>query len=382
MDIDYSSPDVLCSSETGASSAWDNDWHIASLFIIIGTSALGVFLPIISRSLPRFAFLPGPLLQFGQFFGAGVIISTAMIHIFPSAHSALTNPCLGDFASQYGAWASLFAMMAIFTMHSFEWWLFEAWLNRSAHQRTPMSAIESGNGVDDDSVSEPVYPLYAHGFDSPCYTMPPPVLSPAINPYVFSSANMTQSLAAGTGAPSVYTVRTGFALSRYGNYAALVQSRQHLAMMQNDRLSRYISSDPQFPLYTPSMWPMPPTGMHTSNAAMHTQAKSTPELMHRMQRSNRTSNVSSSGKPSNSSRAVSLRPNSFTNPLRSIASKTRRSRARKQRCLSMPRLAPTTLEAAVRGALLEPLPTKRGSGVSGYVDSMPQLPRRGPSIGL
>ncbi|KAI7825402.1 hypothetical protein BX661DRAFT_37963 [Kickxella alabastrina] len=72
----------------GIASEWDKDWHIASLFIIIGTSAVGVFLPIISQTTRGVSGLgvPSFAIQLGQFFGAGVIIATAFIHLFPAAN--------------------------------------------------------------------------------------------------------------------------------------------------------------------------------------------------------------------------------------------------------------------------------------------------------
>ncbi|KAJ2438948.1 hypothetical protein GGF42_008124, partial [Coemansia sp. RSA 2424] len=59
----------------GIGADWDNDWHIAALFIIIGTSAIGVFLPIISQTTRGLGSsglgMPVFAIQLGQFFGAG-----------------------------------------------------------------------------------------------------------------------------------------------------------------------------------------------------------------------------------------------------------------------------------------------------------------------
>ncbi|KAJ2869134.1 hypothetical protein FB639_004788, partial [Coemansia asiatica] len=188
---------------------------------------------------------------------------------------------------------------------------------------------------------------------------------------------------------SIYT--GGFALSKYGNYAAVVQSRQHLAIINNERISRYLYSEPQFPHYGPPVWPLPPLG--TSNqvgilSVMHgnnKQAKSTPELLRKYQKSVCKSHGSSafahacsslsssaSARHTQSSNAVSLRPNSFSKRLRSkvrskVASKSAQDLGAKKRCLSMPRLPPTTLDAAVCDSLLDPLSISSGSGGNGYV---------------
>ncbi|KAJ2741763.1 hypothetical protein GGI20_004964, partial [Coemansia sp. BCRC 34301] len=354
----------------GIGADWDNDWHIAALFIIIGTSAIGVFLPIISqttRGLGSSLGMPVFAIQLGQFFGSGVIIATAFIHLFPAAYTALTNPCLGTFSDSYGAWASLIAMATVFTMHSVEWWLVEAWLSRTGHTAT-QRALKwrnegcplSDNGSSDEGGNDSMlFPAYSRALNASRMMLPPPAVSPTEHPFVFGTSTMTRS-----------TNVTGFALTKYGNYAAVVQSRQHLAMMQSDHASRHLYSDPQFPLYQPGppCWPMPPTGFHNESRnsrygrTIGVQAKSTPELMRKYPRSIRISNASMEHHSASdkhvssvlSNAAISLRPNSFSNPSssRRLASRrVRRSNVEagglgwRHRCLSMPRLPPTTLDA-------------------------------------
>ncbi|KAJ2718824.1 DNA damage-inducible protein 1, partial [Coemansia sp. Benny D115] len=393
-------------SVAGTSAEWDNDWHIASLFIIIGTSAAGVFLPIISQSMRPSQDGPartGFAIQLGQFFGAGVIIATAFVHVFPAANTALTNPCLGKFADKYGAWASLIAMAAVFTMHSVEWWLVEAWLSRTGAQKRKRSSghrrllrmirgrysgkkyssdssddddgSRRGGNNDDDDDDPDLFPAYSRAFNASRMMLPPPVLSPPVNPYAFGASTVSPNSHAAGGrrsALSAYTgAPTGFALSKYGNYAAVVQSRQHLAMISSDQVSRYLRSEPQFPLYAASLWPAPPPlptdlSMHMAlGMCGKSQAKSTPELMRRRPKSTRNSNVSA-GAPlpgymmgGSSSNGVSLRQNSFSNRNRRRARRRSQRSAgvfgSKHRCLSMPRLPPTTLAAAMCDSLLEPI---------------------------
>ncbi|KAJ1723642.1 hypothetical protein LPJ53_002025 [Coemansia erecta] len=402
------SSDIKCNI-AGISAEWDTDWHIASLFIIIGTSAVGVFLPIISQTTRGFRSfgVPGFAIQIGQFFGAGVIIATAFIHLFPAANSALTNPCLGHFADRYGAWASLIAMAAVFTMHSTEWWLVEAWMGRTKQKSLALTdthsrrrrrmrrryrrvmgmlgvqttigkdeyrsdSSSSCNSSDDDGDDDHMlFPAYSRAFNASRMMLPPPALSPAVTPYVFGASTASPSSRAFGRGGSAFTSRaTGFALSKYGNYAAVVQSRQHLAMISSDHISRYLYSEPQFPHYGPPLWPIPPTddrhhrqSGRNFNLGSSAQAKSTPELMHRYQKSIRKSHASSgqssSAKNTQSSNGVSLRPNSFSRigkpRVRQKAPLSAESLAAKHRCLSMPRLPPTTLEAGICDSLIEPL---------------------------
>ncbi|KAJ2611608.1 hypothetical protein H4S08_003075 [Coemansia sp. RSA 1365] len=372
---------------SGLNTHWDKNWHIVALFTIIGTSAAGVFLPIILQTIRGINQLALPIfpIQLGQFFGAGIIIATAFLHLFPAATEALSNPCLGGFAESYSAWAWLIAMTAVFSIHSIEWWLVEAWIGRTNqdneyHCETQRN-LPSINGIDhgdsgdehaDDEDDDMFFPGYSQAFNGSRVMLPPPAMSPPVNPFIFGISNVSQSAKSNClKAPST------FALSKYGNYAALMQSRQHLAMVQNEQLTRYLYSDPQFPMYEPSsIWPMPPVppipGMHNSYGLPvrgSTQAKSTPELMRKYQKSlrmtNGTSTMSSSAKAAAAykSNAVSLRTDSFSNAgkrSRHQSTKQYHTAAKdinwKQRCVSATRVPPTTLEAGLSESLLDPLP--------------------------
>ncbi|KAJ1999344.1 hypothetical protein GGI04_004607, partial [Coemansia thaxteri] len=341
----------------GIGAEWDVDWHIAALFIIIGTSAAGVFLPIVSQTtcgLRGLGSVPIYAIQLGQFFGAGVIVATAFIHLFPAAYAALTNACLGEFSDRYGAWASLFAMAAVFTMHSAEWWLVEAWLSRTGQQprrkrRRNQQQIcdqESDDDNDGDMDSSMLFPAYSRAFNASRMMLP----HPAASARQFAGGTSTMSSRLGGGqhmaaSAAALASCTGFALSKYGNYAAVVQSRQHLAMMHRmgdlEEL-RYLYSEPQFTHYAAGGWPMPPPTAPPRHSTLEmrgsAQAKSTPELMRKHARSARTSTGGSSGSRGD----VSLRPNSFSNQVgRGLA-----GGGWHHRCLSMPRLLEPGLEEA------------------------------------
>ncbi|KAJ2660456.1 hypothetical protein IWW48_002920 [Coemansia sp. RSA 1200] len=414
----------------GGNSQWEKDWHLASVFIVTGASALGVFLPIVSQTVRGFghkSLVPMFAVQAAQFFGSGVIVATAFIHLFPAAAEALANVCLGAFADKYGAWASLFAMAAAFTMHSAEWWLVEVWADRTLSGEYAGAAEEAGAEGARGAVLQQQHPPLLPPL--PQQQLPVPILSPPVNPRVFGAASTrtqsvrTSQLAPGSGyyyahptagAQSTYTsAYTGFALTRHGNYAALARSRRQLAMaglQSSDSVARYLRSDPQFPVCIASALSggTDPIRIHPrpalASARGAIQAKSTPELMH-----NPNSIANAIANPAaftttrrhrhhyyrhyyrgrlasrhNESRAVSLRPNSFTrgrspsfkhtsskhssskrssNASSSLQRKreARRESARRgsvaglgwsHRCLSMPRLPPTTLDAAMCESLL------------------------------
>ncbi|KAJ2595939.1 hypothetical protein EV177_008036 [Coemansia sp. RSA 1804] len=415
----------------GGNSQWEKDWHLASVFIVTGASALGVFLPIVSQTVRGFghkSLVPMFAVQMAQFFGSGVIVATAFIHLFPAAAEALANVCLGAFADKYGAWASLFAMAAAFTMHSAEWWLVEVWADRTLSGEYAGAAEEAGaEGARGEVLHQ--YPPLLPPLPQQ-QQLPVPILSPPVNPLVFGAASTrsqsvrTSQLAPGSGyyyahqtagAPSTYTsAYTGFALTRHGNYAALARSRRQLAMaglQSSDSVARYLRSDPQFPVCitsalsggTDAIRMQPHRALASARGAI--QAKSTPELMHNPYSiANAVANSAAftttttagrrhrhhhhyyRGSRRNESRAVSLRPNSFTrgrspsfkhngSSSKNGSSKrssnassglqrqreARRESARRgsvaglgwsHRCLSMPRLPPTTLDAAMCESLL------------------------------
>ena len=70
------------------------DLRVAAIFIIAVGSALGMFLPLL---LQRWRAFDKNRAQFFvlKAFGAGVILATGVIHMYPAASSALASPCLG-----------------------------------------------------------------------------------------------------------------------------------------------------------------------------------------------------------------------------------------------------------------------------------------------
>ncbi|GBL48147.1 low-affinity Zn(2+) transporter zrt2 [Candidozyma auris] len=69
--------------------------RISSVFVVLVASSFGAVFPILSS---RYSFirLPGWCFFIAKFFGSGVIIATAFIHLLEPAADALGNECLGD----------------------------------------------------------------------------------------------------------------------------------------------------------------------------------------------------------------------------------------------------------------------------------------------
>lgn len=92
--------------------------RIASIFVILVGSALGSIAPII---LARSATMRVPKLAFfiAKYFGSGVIIATAWMHLLSPANEALGNPCLGDILPDYD-WAMGIGLMTVMVMFLIE----------------------------------------------------------------------------------------------------------------------------------------------------------------------------------------------------------------------------------------------------------------------
>ena len=95
--------------------------RIASIFVILVTSTFGALFPVLARRsrlrnvIPHSAFELVPLFvfsglyesslisqsRFAKYFGSGVIIATAFIHLLDPAIEALGNPCLTGAWTEY-----------------------------------------------------------------------------------------------------------------------------------------------------------------------------------------------------------------------------------------------------------------------------------------
>ncbi|KAK5656990.1 hypothetical protein OQA88_3513 [Cercophora sp. LCS_1] len=83
--------------------------RVGLLFVIMVTSSIGVFTPILISS---FVSPTNPVFTILRQFGTGIIISTAFIHLFTHAVLMFQNDCLGELA--YESTASAILMAGIF----------------------------------------------------------------------------------------------------------------------------------------------------------------------------------------------------------------------------------------------------------------------------
>ncbi|TVY55928.1 Zinc-regulated transporter 2 [Lachnellula cervina] len=92
--------------------------RISSIFVIGLGSMLGALLPIAAARTKRMR-VPPLAFFITKYFGSGVIIATAFIHLLSPANKALNSPCNTGLITNYD-WASGIALMTIFLMFFIE----------------------------------------------------------------------------------------------------------------------------------------------------------------------------------------------------------------------------------------------------------------------
>ncbi|KAK6455818.1 low affinity zinc transporter [Scheffersomyces xylosifermentans] len=92
--------------------------RISAIFVIMFTSFLGTFFPVLAS---RYSFirLPSWCFFIAKYFGSGVIVATAFIHLLQPANESLTDECLTGPITEY-PWAFGICLMTLFLLFFFE----------------------------------------------------------------------------------------------------------------------------------------------------------------------------------------------------------------------------------------------------------------------
>lgn len=84
-----STPDMNCGQGGGANTYFG--LRVASIFIILVGSTCGASFPVLAKRIPWLK-VPKGAFDFAKYFGSGVIIATAFIHLLSPGLSELTSP--------------------------------------------------------------------------------------------------------------------------------------------------------------------------------------------------------------------------------------------------------------------------------------------------
>ncbi|KAK9252305.1 solute carrier family 39, member 1/2/3 [Lipomyces tetrasporus] len=125
---------------TGVERDYNIPYRIGSIFVILATSAIAVFGPILWASFFNPA-LEGHVFTLIKQFGTGVMIATAMIHLLTHSQLMFSNQCLG--VLEYEATATAIAMAGIFTSFIVEY--FGNRIVESHNKKSPLAGDAAGN---------------------------------------------------------------------------------------------------------------------------------------------------------------------------------------------------------------------------------------------
>ncbi|KAF3914952.1 hypothetical protein ABW20_dc0109803 [Dactylellina cionopaga] len=88
--------------------------RISAIFVILVGSMFGALFPIIAHQYPGIRGQKR-IFFFVKYFGSGVIVATAFIHLLAPANEALSNPCLNKTITSY-PWSEGIALMSVFAL--------------------------------------------------------------------------------------------------------------------------------------------------------------------------------------------------------------------------------------------------------------------------
>ncbi|KAJ5390021.1 Zinc-regulated transporter 1 [Penicillium cataractarum] len=89
--------------------------RISSIFVIMVGSMFGAIFPVFARQFGGKGGVPGWAFFIAKYFGSGVIIATAFIHLLAPAEEALTNSCLTGPITEY-SWVEGIILMTIIVL--------------------------------------------------------------------------------------------------------------------------------------------------------------------------------------------------------------------------------------------------------------------------
>ncbi|KAJ5805518.1 Zinc/iron permease fungal/plant [Penicillium pulvis] len=86
--------------------------RISSIFVIMIGSTFGALFPVVAKRFSKRGGAPSWAFFIAKYFGSGVIIATAFIHLLAPAEEALTSDCLTGIITEY-SWVEAIVLMTI-----------------------------------------------------------------------------------------------------------------------------------------------------------------------------------------------------------------------------------------------------------------------------
>lgn len=142
---DDSSSPPPCSAENDFNGR--TNLRILAVFMILISSAIGSFFPILSSTY-SFIRLPDWCFFMAKFFGSGVIVATAFVHLLQPANEALSDECLGGTFAQY-PWAFGISLMSLFFLFLLE--IISHYLIERAFSDDGSDEFDDKKSIDDET---------------------------------------------------------------------------------------------------------------------------------------------------------------------------------------------------------------------------------------
>ncbi|KAJ7464472.1 ZIP-like iron-zinc transporter [Mycena latifolia] len=92
--------------------------RVASVFIVLVCATSGTLFPVLARR-SKWLHVPKSVFDFAKYFGSGVIIATAFIHLLSPGLEELSSPCLSPGWSEY-PYALALCLLSIFSIFILE----------------------------------------------------------------------------------------------------------------------------------------------------------------------------------------------------------------------------------------------------------------------
>lgn len=136
-------------SDDECSKSFDGQYmgaRIGSIFVLLVVSAAGSFAPILAIKYQTLG-VPSWVIYVARYFGSGVILATAFIHLLGESTTSFASPCLSEAYKEY-LWGSALALMGVFTMFTIE--LVTERLMHNKFKRDALEASQCSDSILED----------------------------------------------------------------------------------------------------------------------------------------------------------------------------------------------------------------------------------------
>ena len=121
--------------------SYDIGFRIGALFILLGVSFLGTLIPLASRKVLNDRLYRN-LLVILKLFGAGVLVSTALIHMLVPAILLSASPCLPQGLSVYASWPGAMVLFGLLVSNLLQLVITSVGRNQETAEKEQMLALE------------------------------------------------------------------------------------------------------------------------------------------------------------------------------------------------------------------------------------------------